>query len=72
MRDGGWKLQLGAFGDPGNARRLGAQMSGRFPGRQISYVKAGKLTRVLVGPFASNAEASGACRGIGSCVPVRN
>jgi cell division septation protein DedD len=72
VRDGGWKLQLGAFGDPGNARRLGAQMSGRFPGRQISYVKAGKLTRVLVGPFASNAEASGACRGIGSCVPVRN
>ncbi|RSY89719.1 sporulation protein [Sphingomonas koreensis] len=72
VRDGGWKLQLGAFGDPGNARRLGAQMSGRFPGRQISYVKAGKLTRVLVGPFASNAEASGACRGVGSCVPVRN
>ena len=72
VRDGGWKLQLGAFGDPGNARRLGAQMSGRFPGRQISYVKAGKLTRVLVGPFASNAEASGACRGLGSCVPVRN
>lgn len=72
LRDGGWKLQLGAFGDPGNARRLGAQMAGRFPGRQISYVKAGKLTRVLVGPFASNAEASGACRGVGSCVPVRN
>lgn len=72
VRDGGWKLQLGAFGDPGNARRLGAQMAGRFPGRQISYVKAGKLTRVLVGPFASNADASGACRGIGSCVPVRN
>ncbi|WP_447724721.1 SPOR domain-containing protein [Sphingomonas koreensis] len=72
VRDGGWKLQLGAFGDPGNARRLGAQMSARFPGRQVSYVKAGKLTRVLVGPFASSAEASGACRGIGSCVPVRN
>jgi cell division septation protein DedD len=72
VRDGGWKLQLGAFGDPGNAKRLGAQMSGRFPGRQIAYVKAGKLTRVLVGPFASSAEASGACRGIGSCVPVRN
>lgn len=72
VRDGGWKLQLGAFGDPGNARRLGAQMSGRFPGRQIAYVKAGKLTRVLVGPFASIAEAGGACRGIGSCVPVRD
>jgi cell division septation protein DedD len=72
MRDGGWKLQLGAFGDPGNARRLGAQMGGRFPGRQISYVKSGKLTRVLVGPFASSGEASGACRGVSPCVPVRN
>ena len=72
IRDGGWKLQLGAFGDAGNARRLGAQMSGRFPGRQISYVKSGKLTRVLVGPFASSGEASGACRGVSPCVPVRN
>ncbi|HEY0622044.1 SPOR domain-containing protein [Sphingomonas sp.] len=72
VRDGGWKLQLGAFGDPGNARRLGAQMGGRFPGRQVSYVKAGKLTRVLVGPFASSGEASGACRGVSPCVPVRN
>lgn len=72
VRDGGWKLQLGAFGDPGNARRLGAQMSGRFPGRQVLYVKSGKLTRVLVGPFASSGEASGACRGVSPCVPVRN
>lgn len=72
VRDGGWKLQLGAFGDPGNARRLGAQMAGRFAGRQVFYVKSGKLTRVLVGPFASSAEASGACRGVSPCVPVRN
>lgn len=72
VRDGGWKLQLGAFGDPGNARRLGAQMSGRFPGRQVLYVKSGKLTRVLIAPFASSGEASGACRGVSPCVPVRN
>lgn len=72
VRDGGWRLQLGAFGDPGNARKLGAQMSGRFPGRQVTYVKSGKLTRVLVGPFASSGEASGACRGVSPCVPVRN
>lgn len=72
VRDGAWKLQLGAFGDPGNARRLGAQMSGRFPGRQVLYVKSGKLTRVLIAPFASSGEASGACRGVSPCVPVRN
>lgn len=72
MRDGGWRLQLGAFGDPSNARKLGAQMGGRFPGRQVSYVKQGSLTKVLVGPFASRAEAAGACRGVSPCVPVSN
>lgn len=72
VRDGGWRLQLGAFGEPGNARRLWSQVSGRFPGRQVYYVKSGKLTRVLVGPFASSGEASGACRGVSPCVPVRN
>lgn len=70
IRDGGWRLQLGAFGDPGNARKLWGQVGGRFPGRQVYYVKAGSLTKVLVGPFASRAEASGACRGVSPCVPV--
>ena len=72
VRDGGWRLQLGAFGNAANARKLGAQMGGRFPGRQVTYVKSGKLTRVLIGPFASSAEASGACRGVSPCVPVRD
>ncbi|WHU03238.1 SPOR domain-containing protein [Sphingomonas sp. NIBR02145] len=72
IRDGGWRLQLGAFGDPGNARKLWSQVGGRFPGRSVSYVKAGSLTKVLVGPFASRAEAAGACRGLTPCVPVSN
>lgn len=72
VRDGGWRLQLGAFGDPGNARKLWSQVGSRFPGRSVSYVKAGNLTKVLVGPFASRAEAAGACRGISPCVPVGN
>jgi cell division septation protein DedD len=71
IRDGGWRLQLGAFGDPGNARKLWGQVGARFPGRQVYYVKAGTLTKVLVGPFASRAEASGACRGVSPCVPVQ-
>jgi TPR repeat protein len=70
VRDGGWRLQLGAFGDPNNARKLWSQIGGRFPGRQVYYVKAGNLTKVLVGPFASRADASGACRGVSPCVPV--
>lgn len=71
IRDGDWKLQLGAFGEPGNAQKLWSQVSGRFPGRKVSYVKSGRLTKVLVGPFASSAEAGAACRGLSPCVPVR-
>ncbi|HEV7290573.1 SPOR domain-containing protein [Sphingomonas sp.] len=72
IRDGGWKLQLGAFGEAGNAQKLWSQVGGRFPGRKVSYVKSGRLTKVLVGPFASSAEASAACRGLSPCVPVRD
>jgi uncharacterized protein len=71
-RDGGWRLQLGAFGDPANARKLWNQVGGRFSGRQVSYVPAGRLTKVLVGPFASRAEAAAACRGLSPCVPVHD
>jgi cell division septation protein DedD len=70
VRDGGWRVQLGAFGDPNNARKLWGQVGGRFPGRQVYYVKAGNLTKVLVGPFASRGEASGACGAVKPCVPV--
>ncbi|MEI9928677.1 MAG: SPOR domain-containing protein [Sphingomonas sp.] len=70
VRDGGWRVQLGAFGDPGNARKLWGQVSGRFPGRQVYYVKAGSLTKVLVGPFANRGEAAGACGSVRPCVPV--
>jgi uncharacterized protein len=69
-RDGGWRLQLGAFGDPNNARKLWSQVGSRFPGRTVSYVKLGSLTRVLVGPFGSSAEASRACGSVRPCVPV--
>jgi len=69
-RDGGWRVQLGAFGDPNNARRLWAQTRARFPGRQAYFVKAGNLTKLLVGPFASRAEAVAGCRSVSPCVPV--
>ena len=45
-------------------------MSGRFPGRQPYYVKAGSLTKLLVGPFASRAAAASACGSVKPCVPV--
>lgn len=70
VRDGGWRVQLGAFGDPNNARKLWGQVSAKFPGRQVQYVKAGSLTKVLVGPYGSRGEANGACAAVKPCVPV--
>lgn len=67
---GGWRLQLGAFGDPNNARKLWSEVGGRFAGRQASFVKAGALTKVLVGPYRSKAEAASACGAVKPCVPV--
>jgi uncharacterized protein len=70
-RDGSWRVQLGAFGDAGNARNLWAKLGGRFPGRQPYYVKAGNVTRLQVGPFASQGEAAKACGGVNPCIAVR-
>jgi len=67
---GGWQVQLGAFGDPGNAPKLWEQIGARFPGRAPAYVKAGALTKVLVGGFATKADALRACAGVSPCVPV--
>lgn len=67
---GGWRLQLGAFGEPGNARKLWGQVAGRFPGRSVDYVKAGSLTKVLVGGWPSRAAAQAACGSVSPCVPV--
>ncbi|MCX8478125.1 MAG: SPOR domain-containing protein [Sphingomonas sp.] len=69
-QDGGWRVQLGAFGDPGNARKLWGQVGGRFPGRQPYFVKTGGLTRLLVGPYASRTAAAAACGAVKPCVPV--
>ena len=68
---GSWRVQLGAFGDPGNARRLWGQVAGRFAGRQPYYVKSGALTRLLVGPYGSSAEATRACAAVKPCVPTK-
>lgn len=71
VRDGGWRVQLGAFGDPANARNLWARVGSRFPGRQPHFVKAGNVTRLQVGPFASQGEAAKACGSVDPCIAVR-
>ncbi len=73
VRDGGWRVQLGAFRDGGNARRLWSSVAGKFAGRQPYYDQAGGVTRLQVGPFASSADATRACAAIRptTCVPVK-
>lgn len=68
---GDWAIQLGAFGEPGNAPRLWQSVRSRFPDRNVRYAKTGKLTRVLVGPFATRAGAQAACEKTSPCFPVR-
>ena len=60
---GPWKVQLGAFGVPGNAEKLWSQLAGRseIAGRERVLLKSGRLTRLLAGGYASRDEANAAC-----------
>jgi uncharacterized protein len=60
---GGWRIQLGAFGQRGSAEALFRKLSGSAPvaGRQMVLVPAGSVTRLQVGPF-DKASATSACR----------
>jgi cell division septation protein DedD len=62
-RQGSWRVQLGAFGVPGNADKLWNQLSSKpaLAGTRKTLVPSGKLTRLLATGFASEAEASRAC-----------
>lgn len=75
VRDGGWRVQLGAFHDASNARGLWTSVASKsaFAGRQPFYERAGAITKLQVGPFASSAEAGRACTAIRptTCLPVR-
>jgi cell division septation protein DedD len=68
---GAWRVQLGAFRETGGAQTMWSQVRGKFPGRSPEYVQAGPVTKLLVGPFASSAEATRACSAVKSCLPVK-
>jgi hypothetical protein len=76
-RGGGWRIQLGAFGNSQNAQRqwniLRAKV-GAFAGLQPTMVRAGAITRLQAGPLASRAAADRICaaaKSAGSaCFPV--
>lgn len=75
---GPWRLQLGAFGVPGNADALWSRLKSRpeLAGHGKLLVPAGKLTKLQAGGFASAAEANAACarlKGSGvSCLATRD
>ena len=70
---GGWRIQLGAFGQRATAEALFARLRNKVGGRQAYYVTAGKVIRLQVGPYDSRAAATAACAGLGACfvVPAR-
>ncbi len=74
---GRWRVQLGAFGNAGNAQRAWAGLKGKvgaFGSLQPNYVAAGAVTRLQAGPLASRAAADRVCaaaRAAGAgCFPV--
>lgn len=69
---GGWRIQLGAFGQGASAEALFARLRGKIGPRQAFYIPAGKVVRLQVGPYESRAAAAAACAGLGgqACFPV--
>lgn len=68
----GWRVQLGAFRDDGNARNLWATLRGRvsaLSGASPIFARSGDLTRLQAGPFASSADAARVCGAVKTSVP---
>lgn len=75
---GAWRIQLGAFGVPGNADALWNRVKARpeIAGHPRINAPAGRLTKLQAGGFASQGEAQAACSRLSAagftCMPVRN
>jgi cell division septation protein DedD len=74
---GGWKVQLGAFSNGGNARNAWSALRARAPGLaglNPILVPAGAVTRLQAGPLGSRAAADKACAAAkaagAACFPV--
>jgi uncharacterized protein len=62
--DGAWRIQLGAFGEEANAKKLWTALEGRVSELAAlqPYLKAaGNVTRLQAGPFATKAAADAMC-----------
>lgn len=62
-----WRIQLGAFGEKSRAEHQWKALSGSvkgLSGKRPALEKAGAMTRLLAGPFASRAEAEKLCAAV--------
>ncbi|MGF1549469.1 MAG: SPOR domain-containing protein [Sphingomonadaceae bacterium] len=72
----GWRVQLGAFSQQGNARRLWDRLgsSSLLAGLSPMYVRNGGLTKLQAGPLASRAAAERLCASLKAsgqgCFPI--
>jgi TPR repeat protein len=75
---GSWRVQLGAFGVPGNAEALWNRVKARpeLAGHGRLLVPAGKVAKLQAGGFASESEAQAACSRLTAagfaCMATRN
>ena len=75
-QSGGWRVQLGAFGQRASAEALFRKLSSGAPlaGKQSYLVAVGAVTRLQAGPFESRAAATAACAKLSArgqpCFPV--
>ena len=75
---GDWRVQLGAFSQEARARSLWSEMEKKnaaLSGLQPYLVKAGAITKLQAGPFATQADAKKACDSVArsgqACFPIR-
>ncbi|MGB3795803.1 MAG: SPOR domain-containing protein [Alteraurantiacibacter sp.] len=61
--EGPWRVQLGAFGVPGNAERLWDRLSNRaeIAGRERLLLPTGRVTRLQAAGYATRDQAQSAC-----------
>jgi len=75
---GPWRVQFGAFGQPGNADALWSKLKGRaeLAGKVRFNVRAGAVTKLQAGGFATEAAARTVCQRLvasgQTCIAVRN
>ena len=62
---GGWRIQLGAFGQRAAAEALFARLRGKLGASTAYYLPVGAVTRLQAGPYDSRAAASAACAALG-------